>query len=148
MVNFWWHILSKHLFCIYSRWSKQRVAQNSVPSHSTLHLFLSRRWGVHAAGCRPVGCWDAWWRGCSHLRQRPNGSPFPRGERAELRGTRHGLRCLLGALHKLPSSPPQSHLNWMCEHTLGLPVWLTWPPLVVQMTPQQTHVKTHTHTNT
>jgi len=96
----------------------------------------------------PVSCTsdygDPWRRGCGHLRQRPNGSSISRGEGAKLRGTRHGLCCLFGAIHELPpslsSTPSQAFINWVCEHTSGPPVWHACPPLVVQMTPKHTHL--------
>lgn len=71
----------------------------------TTYTFVSRRRWVHAASRRPAGCWDARRRGCGHLRQGPNGSPVPRGERAELHRTRHGVRRLLGTLQELPTCP-------------------------------------------
>ncbi len=108
-----------------------------------LYSFLFRWWRVHAAGCRTAGCWDARRGGCGHLRQRPNGSPVPWGERAELCGTCYGLRRLLRALHELPSSPPHPHLERVCEHAFRPPVWPAWPLLFIQMTP---NIHTHTHT--
>lgn len=140
MIHFWWQAYQSIRFIL-------TVHDTSKESPKTAFCYssLSRRWGVHATGCRPIGCWDPRRRGCGHLRQRPDGSPIPWGERAELRGTRHGLRRLLGALYELPSSPPHPRLEWVRERTLEPPARPARLPLFTQMTPKHALSLTQKH---